>query len=80
VRPRDYVSKYDALEVAPGDTGVVEENIKAVLRQVLENRERPRNIRAAITDKDGFFDAFHDRIAQTSTIAKAQLRSPKSGA
>jgi hypothetical protein len=30
-----------------------------VLTQVLENSECPRNVGAAITEKNGFLDAFH---------------------
>jgi hypothetical protein len=59
MRPRSNVSKYDALEVATGDTVVIEEDIKAVLSQVLENSKCPRNVGAAITEKNGFLDAFH---------------------
>src|SRR5271157_3916256 len=59
VRPRSYVCEYDALEVATGDTVVIEEDIKAVLSQVLKNSECPGNIGAAITEKNGFLDAFH---------------------
>ena len=59
--PCSYVSEDDALEVATGDTDVIEEDIIAVLCQVLENSECPRNIGAAITEKNGFLDAFHTR-------------------
>jgi len=57
--PRLYVSEYDALEVATGDTALINEYVIAVLSQVLKNGERPGNIGAAIADKNGFFDAFH---------------------
>jgi hypothetical protein len=36
MRPSSYVPKYDALEVATGDAVVIEEDIIAVLCQVLE--------------------------------------------
>ena len=61
MRPRRYVFEYDALEVATGDTVVIEEHIIAVVSQVLENSERPRKIGAAITEKNGFLDAFHNK-------------------
>jgi hypothetical protein len=61
MRPCGYVPKYDALEVATRDTVEIKEDIIAVLCQILENSECPRDIRAAITDKDGFLDPFHDR-------------------
>ena len=57
--PCRYVPEDDALEVATGDTVVIKEHVIAVLCQILENSECPRNIGAAITEKNGFFDAFH---------------------
>ncbi len=42
MRPRSYVSEDNALEVPTGDTVVVEEDIIAVLGQVLEDSECPR--------------------------------------
>ena len=56
--PCSYVSEDDALEVATGDTEVIKEHIVAVVCQVLENSECPRNIGAAITEKYGLVDAF----------------------
>ena len=49
---RGYVAENGPFEVAAGDTGEVEEHIKAVLRQVLVNCKRPRNIGAAIIEKN----------------------------
>ena len=60
MRARSYVAEDDALEVATGDAVVIEEDIIAVLCQVLENSECPRDIGAAIADKNGFLDAFHN--------------------
>lgn len=57
--PRGDVAEYEALEVAASDAIVIKENVIAVVSQVLENSERPGNIGAAITDKDGFINAFH---------------------
>ena len=57
--PCSYVSEDDALEVTTRNAIKIEENIKAVLCQVVENIERPKNIGAAIAEKHGFFDAFH---------------------
>ena len=57
--PRGNVPEYDAFEVAACDAVVIEEDVIAEVSQVLENSERPRNIRAAITDKNRFLDAFH---------------------
>ena len=56
-----YIFQYDALEVAglASDALVIEENILAVLCQILENSKRPRNIGAPIADENGFFDLFH---------------------
>ena len=62
MRPRSYVSEYDALKVAAADTVVIEEDIIAVVCQVLENSECPRNVGAAITEKNGFLDAFHTGV------------------
>src|ERR1035441_3157100 len=59
MRSRSYVSEYDALEVATGDTVVIEEDVIAVLSQILENSERPRNVGAAITEKNCLLDSFH---------------------
>ena len=59
MRPRLYVFEYDALEVAAGDTLVIEKDVIAVVCQVLVNSQRLRKIGAAITEKNGFLDAFH---------------------
>jgi hypothetical protein len=59
MRPRSNVFEYDALEVAAGNAVVIKERVIAVVSQVLENGECPRNIGAAITEKNGFLDAFH---------------------
>jgi hypothetical protein len=56
---RRYVSKNDPLEVATRDAVVINKHVIAVLCQVLENSECPRNVGAAITEKNTFFDAFH---------------------
>ena len=69
--PCNYISEDDALEVTTRNAIKIEENIKAVLIQVLENSERPRNIGAAITEKHGFLDAFHTG-ATNSLIANYQ--------
>ena len=74
--PCGYVSKYNALEVATGDTVVIEEDIIAVLSQVLENRECPRNIGAAITEKNGLLDAFH---CHASALTKARNERYQNG-
>ena len=57
--PCRYIAKNDTLEVAASDTVVIKKQVITVLCQVLENSERPRNIGAAIAEKNGFFDAFH---------------------
>jgi len=44
MRARSYVSEYDSLKVATGDTVVIEEHVVAVLSQVLKNGEGPRNV------------------------------------
>ena len=49
----------DAFEVTTGNTVKVKEYVIAVIRQVLENRQRPRSISASITDKDRFLNLFH---------------------
>ena len=48
-----------SLEIAAGYPVVVEKHVVAVLRKVLKNGQRPRNIGPAITEKDGFLDAIH---------------------
>jgi hypothetical protein len=55
----DDVSENNALEIAAGDSVVVEKDIVAMLRKILKNRKRPRNIGSPITQKDRFFGAFH---------------------
>ncbi len=59
MRPGCYVSEDDALEVATGDTAVIEEHVIAVMGQVLKNPRAPRNVASAITKEGRFFDAFH---------------------
>jgi hypothetical protein len=57
MRPRSDVFEYDALEVTTGDAIVILKNIIAVVSKVPKNRQRPRNIGAAITDENRFLDA-----------------------
>ena len=57
--PRSYVTEDDALEVAAGDAAIIEEDVVAMLSQVLENGQRPRNVGAAIAEKNGLLDALH---------------------
>src|ERR1039458_3828409 len=45
---------------------VIEEDIIAVLCQVLENSECPRDIGAAITEKNGLLDTFHKALSGQS--------------
>jgi hypothetical protein len=59
MRPRSYISEYDALEVATVDTAEINEHVIAVLGQVLKNVQCPRKVGVAITEENGFFDAFH---------------------
>jgi hypothetical protein len=61
------VSEDDALEIAAGDTVVIKKYVITVLCKVLKNRERPRDVGAAITEKDGFLDAFHTGANATLT-------------
>ena len=42
-----------------GNAIKIEENITAVMGQVLEDRQRPGSVFTAITDENGFFDTFH---------------------
>jgi hypothetical protein len=46
--PCRYVTEDDALEVATGDAVVIKEHIVAVLCQILEDSECPRNIGATV--------------------------------
>jgi hypothetical protein len=62
--PCTYVSEDDALEVATGDTQVIKEHIIAVVCQVLKNSERPRNIGAAITEKQLFQAAIQNEVIE----------------
>jgi hypothetical protein len=59
---RANVFKNDGLEVATGNTFVIEENIVAVISQVFIDRYRPREVCAAVADKDGFLDLRHGAI------------------
>ena len=59
VRSRMDVFEDDGLEVAAGDAGEVEEDVVAVVGQVLGNRQRPGSVGAAIADENGFLDACH---------------------
>jgi len=60
MRPRGYVFEDHGLEISAPDAGVIEKHIIAVVRQVLENIERPREISAAITEKHSFLDVLHN--------------------
>ena len=53
------VFKDDGFEVAAGDAVVIEENVVAVLGEVLKDGERAEGVGAAVADEDGFFDASH---------------------
>jgi predicted RNA-binding protein associated with RNAse of E/G family len=46
-----------ALEVATADALVIEEDVIAVVSQVLVDVECPRDVGAAVADEDGLFDA-----------------------
>jgi len=72
--PRSNVSENHALEVATGYAIVIEEDIIAVMSEVLENSEGPRNIGAAVTEKGRFFDAFHDKRVPIATNRIAQYQ------
>jgi hypothetical protein len=54
--PRHYVLEDDSLEVTTCDAHEIKERIVAVLRQVLKNSERPRNIGVPIAEKNSFLD------------------------
>ena len=58
MRPRFYVCEYRALEVATSDAAVVEEDVKAVVCQILVNCEFPRYVGAAIIEKQALLDKF----------------------
>ena len=49
----------DALEVAAGHAVVVEEDVVAMLGEVLEDCQRPGSVGAAVADEDCLFDASH---------------------
>ena len=49
----------DAFEVATCDPSEVEEHVVAVARQVLGDRQRPRNVGTAIAEKHGFLNTTH---------------------
>ena len=49
----------DALEVAAGYAVVVEEDVVAVMGQVLEDRAREPWVGSAVGDEDGLLDASH---------------------
>jgi len=56
VRAGDDVAEDGLFEVAGAESVEVEEGVVAVLGEVLKERERPREIRAAVADEDGFLD------------------------
>src|SRR5271167_2200901 len=53
----------DTLEITASDATIIDEHIEAILRKVLENGQRPRDIGAAIADENRFFDLFHTTAA-----------------
>lgn len=55
------VFENDRFEVAAGETGVVHKHVIAVVVQVLENGQRPREVGAAVADEDSLLDARHGR-------------------
>lgn len=59
MRPRSYVFEDYRLEISARESHIIEEHIVAVVCQVLENIERPREISAAITKKHSFLDVMH---------------------
>src|SRR5665213_278562 len=71
--PRCNVLKDYALKVTTSNAVIVYEDIVAVLSQMLPDGERPREICAAIADKDRFVDAFHSRY-QLSSRCPTEVR------
>jgi hypothetical protein len=59
MRSRRDVSENDPLEIATGDTVEVKKYVIPVVGQILKNRERPRDVGAALTKENGFLNAFH---------------------
>ena len=58
----------DALEIAAGDAAEIEEDVLAMLSQVQEDRQRPRNVGAAIAEKNGLLDALHTLSLQSGSM------------
>src|SRR4051812_9269376 len=61
------VAENDAFEIAGCDAAVVKEHIVAVQCKVLENRQRPRDVRPAIAEKYGLLDTFHRPLTLRTT-------------
>jgi hypothetical protein len=57
-----YVFNDDALKVPTCQSVEIEENVKAVLRKILEDGECPESIGPAVTEKNCFFDTFHKTL------------------
>jgi hypothetical protein len=57
-----YVFRDDTLQVTACQSVEIEENIIAVLGEVLEDGERPERIGAAVAEEDCFFNTFHNQL------------------
>src|SRR5215471_18532658 len=58
---RLYVLNDNALEVATSNAGEIHERFVAVVCQILNNSERPRNIGTPIAEKNSFLDECHSK-------------------
>ena len=67
--PRLDVLQYDLLKITTGDALEIEKHVIAVVSEVLADRQRPGNVGAAITDKNGLLDTSHAGTAHNIGIA-----------
>jgi hypothetical protein len=54
MRPGADVFEDDPLKIAAGNTLIIEEDVKAVMGQILVDSQRPEKIGASVTDENGF--------------------------
>jgi hypothetical protein len=58
-----------------GNAIKIEENIIAVMGQVLEDRQRPGSVFTAITDENGFFDTYPRLMVTRAAKAEGEEAS-----
>lgn len=62
----------DAFEFAAGDADVVEEDVEAVVMQILVDGQRPGGVGATVADEYGSFGTFHKVLFSSLIFAEYQ--------